>query len=353
MNLVNRGSVPLLVTGEAGAIATVSATDGITTVTGSGLIGLGGTVTVGLNLSGLRDGTITATAYQTDLAGNAGVAGQTASDVKNTVAPSGTFTINAGGPVINGQVATTNPALSLKLSFTDSTGLLAMAFSTDGGATFGAAAAYAASATVNVTGADGLYTIGVQVIDSVGNPAVITRQVRIDRAGPSISYTITPPTNNGSYDVGQVVSLNFSGTDVDNVASIGAVLDNSAITSGSSFNTETLTAGTHTITLSARDVLGNSTTTTVTFQVHATVSGLATAVNDGVKSGKVTSSVTSSKLLTLLSLAQNALNAGNVSQAKTYLNSFVSVCQQQSGKTITAAYATSLINWSNDLIGRL
>ncbi|TMC67910.1 MAG: hypothetical protein E6J13_15660 [Chloroflexi bacterium] len=353
VNLVNRGSVPLLVTGEAGAIATVSATDGITTVTGSELIGLGGTVTVGLNLSGLRDGTITATAYQTDLAGNAGVAGQTASDVKNTVAPSGTFTINAGGPVINGQVATTNPALSLKLSFTDSTGLLAMAFSTDGGATFGAAAAYAASATVNVTGADGLYTIGVQVIDSVGNPAVITRQVRIDRAGPSISYTITPPTNNGSYDVGQVVSLNFSGTDVDNVASIGAVLDNSAITSGSSFNTETLTAGTHTITLSARDVLGNSTTTTVTFQVHATVSGLATAVNDGVKSGKITSSVTSSKLLTLLSLAQNALNAGNVSQAKTYLNSFVSVCQQQSGKTITAAYATSLINWSNDLIGRL
>jgi len=29
------------------------------------------------------------------------------------------------------------------------------------------------------------------------------------------------------------------------------------------------------------------------------------------------------------------------------------VCQQQSGKTITAAYATSLINWSNDLIARL
>ncbi|HEX9364911.1 MAG TPA: hypothetical protein VGA47_14140, partial [Candidatus Dormibacteraeota bacterium] len=353
INLVNRGSVPVIVSGEPGATATVSATDGIMTVTGSGTVGPGGTVTISLNLTALRYGTVTATAYLTDAAGNAGATGQPVSDIKNTVAPAGGFTINGGGPVINGQVATTNPALSLKLSFTDSAGLVSMAFSADGGATFGAAATYAASATLNVSGADGLYTIAVQVIDGVGNPGVITRQVRIDRAGPAISYTVTAPTNNGSYDVGQVVTLGFSGADVDDVASISALLDKSAIANGASFNTETLTAGTHTITISARDALGNSSTATVTFQVHATIGGLTAAVNDGVKSAKITSSVTSSKLLSLLSLAQAALNAGNVSQAKTYLSAFVSLCQQQSGKTIIAAYATSLINWSNDLIARL
>jgi Ca2+-binding RTX toxin-like protein len=353
VNLVNRLSVPVLVTGEPGATATVTTTDGTTSVTASASIGASGAVVIGLNLSALRDGGITATAYQTDLAGNSSTAGAAASATKNTVAPAGGFTINAGGPVINGQPATTNPNLSLKLSFTDSAGLVSMAFSTDGGITFGAAVAYGTSAAVPLTGPDGSYGVAVRVIDGAGNPAVITQQVRLDRAGPAISATMTAPTNNGSYDVGQLVTLGFSGADVDDVASISALLDKSAIANGASFNTETLTAGTHTITISARDALGNSSTATVTFQVHATVGGLTAAVNDGVKSGKITSSVTSSKLLTLLSLAQNALNAGNVSQAKTYLNSFISLCQQQSGKTITAAYATSLINWSSDLIARL
>jgi Ca2+-binding RTX toxin-like protein len=353
VNLVNRLSVPVLVTGEPGATATVTTTDGTTSVTGSGSIGAAGSVVIGLNLSALRDGGITATAYQTDLAGNSSTAGAAGSATKNTVAPAGGFTINAGGPVINGQAATTNPNLSLKLSFTDSAGLVSMAFSTNGGITFGAAVAYGTSAAVPLTGPDGSYGVAVRVIDGAGNPAVITQQVRLDRAGPAISATMTAPTNNGSYDVGQVVTVNFSGADVDNVASISAVLDKSAIANGSSINTEALTAGTHTITITARDGLGNSSSTTLTFQVHATVGGLTTAVNDGVKKGAITSSVISSKLLALLSLAQTSLTSANVSQAKTYLNAFISLCQQQSGRTITTAYATSLIGWTNDLIARL
>jgi hypothetical protein len=125
------------------------------------------------------------------------------------------------------------------------------------------------------------------------------------------------------------------------------------LASATSFNAETLVAGTHTITITAKDGLGNIATTTITFQVHATISGLTTAVNDGFRNGLITSSVTASKLLALLQLAQNALNAGNHTQAKSYLSSFVSVVQQQSGKTITTAYANLLIGWANDLISRL
>jgi Ca2+-binding RTX toxin-like protein len=354
VNLVNRTAVPLVVTGEAGATATVSATDGTTTVTGTGVVGSSGSVTIALNLTTLKDGRISASAYQTDLSGNVGAAGAPAVATKNTVPPAGGFTINAGGPVINGVVATTNPTLSMKLSFTDSTGLVTMAFSTNGGMTFGAPVTYASSASVAINGVDGVYIIAVQVMDGVGNPTVVTQQMRLDRIGPAISYTITAPANNGSYDVGQVVTLSYSGSDPDNVASISAVLDSkTTLNTGSSINTETLVAGSHTITITAKDALGNVSTSTINFQVHATIAGLTTAVNDGVTNGQITSSVAASKLLSLLSLAQSALNAGNNAQAKTYLNAFVSVVQQYSGKGIATAYANLMIGWANDLISRL
>jgi hypothetical protein len=48
-----------------------------------------------------------------------------------------------------------------------------------------------------------------------------------------------------------------------------------------------------------------------------------------------------------------ALNAGNHTSAKSYLASFVSLVQSQSGVSITAAYAALLVSWANDLIARL
>jgi len=77
-------------------------------------------------------------------------------------------------------------------------------------------------------------------------------------------------------------------------------------------------------------------------------------VNDGVKSSKITSSTVSLQLLSYLSSAQSALNAGNPTLAKSYLASFVTLVQQQNGlNTVNAAYAALLIGWANDLIGRL
>jgi hypothetical protein len=132
------------------------------------------------------------------------------------------------------------------------------------------------------------------------------------------------------------------------------VLDGTtSITSGVAFNTETLGAGTHTIVITAKDGLANVSTTTITIQVHATVSGLTKAVNDGVTAARITSSTTSSQLLSYLSSAQAALNANNHASAKTYLASFVSLATAQSGVTINAAYAALLIGWANDLIARL
>jgi FIMAH domain-containing protein len=154
--------------------------------------------------------------------------------------------------------------------------------------------------------------------------------------------------------VGQSVTLTDSASDADNVASLSAVLDGTtAISSRVAFNTETLAAGTHTIVITAKDGLGNVSTTTITLTVHATVGGLTTAVNDGVTHLQITSSTVATQLTAYLSSAQSALTAGNHTSAKSYLASFVAYVQGQSGTTINAAYAALLVGWANDLIARL
>ena len=54
-----------------------------------------------------------------------------------------------------------------------------------------------------------------------------------------------------------------------------------------------------------------------------------------------------------MSNAQSALIAGNHTLAKSYLASFVSLVQSQSGVSITAAYGALLVSWANDLIARV
>jgi len=169
-----------------------------------------------------------------------------------------------------------------------------------------------------------------------------------------VAYSITAPTNAGSYDVGQSLTLSYTGSDADNVSSLAALLDGTtSISNGAAWNTETLAAGSHSIVVTARDGLGNTSTVTITFTVHATVGGLTTAVNDGVTRRLITSSATSTQLLSYLNDAQKAIQSGKTAQAKSSLNSFMNYVRQQSGKTISSAYAALLVGWANDLIGRL
>jgi hypothetical protein len=303
----------------------------------------------GADFTGMNDGPVTLNVTATDIEGNPNTI--TYNLIKETTAPGGSFTI--AGTTINGTVATTNPSLSLALAFTAPSGFSSIAISTNGGGTYAGAQPYATTLSVPLT-ADGLYTIAVKATTNAGNVGSYTRQVRLDRAGPAIASSMTTPTNGTAYDVGKAVTLTFSASDVDNVASLTAVLDGgTSVTSGAAFNTETLAAGMHSIVITATDGLGNVSTKTVTLTVQTTIAGLQTAVNDGKSSTKITSSTTQTQLLSYLSTAQTALNASNHASAKTYLGSFVTYVQAQSGLTITAAYATLLAGWANDLIGRL
>jgi hypothetical protein len=246
--------------------------------------------------------------------------------------------------IINSQLATSSPTVPAQLTFTDVNGVASMALSTDGGVTFGATVAYGPAASLTLPNADGLYTVAVRITDTAGNTTVTSQSIRLDRSGPSISESLTNPTNNGSYDVGVKITLTYGATDVDSVSTITLTLDGAPLASSGIIDMDTLLPGVHTITITATDRLGNRTTTTVGFQVHATINGLINAVNDGASRGYITSTE-QQNLVWQLQQAKN----GNV---KPKLSKFVSMVPADSGKTVTAAYAGLLVNWTNDLISR-
>jgi len=340
INIANVSTYQPTVASETNAIASYVVTDGKHTQTGTKAINSSGKWNLPITASAFNDGPVTITVTVTDPAGNTTTVVTTV--FKDTAAPAGTFTI--AGTTINGVVAVTNPALSITPSFTAASGIASVLYSVNGGA---------AAPTVTLPSVDGVYTVTALVISNAGNSAGFSKSVRLDRTGPTITSSITAPTNAGSYDVGQAVALTYSATDADNVASLTALLDGTtSISSGVAFNTETLTPGSHTIVITAKDGLGNVSTTTLTITVHATVAGLTTAVNDGVTAGKITSSTLATQLNGYLSSAQTALNAGNHTAAKAYLASFVSAVNG-AGTSISAAYAALLVAWANDLIGRL
>ncbi len=269
----------------------------------------------------------------------------------DTAGPSGSFTINADSTVINGADATNSPFLALGLTFADGNGLDTMEISTDGGATYTPAESYFNANAVTLTGADGLYTVAVRITDLSGNTVVVTKQIRLDRSGPAI--TDSGIANGAVYDVGTTLTLNFGASDTDGVKTVAATLDTTTgLKSGVAISTDTLTAGLHTVVITATDQLGNVSSVSVTFTIRVTTGGLQSAVGDGVARKQVDASV-QSVLVNKLQSAQAAINRGDKTSARNMLNAFISAVSSNSGKKIDAGYAAMLIGWANDVLARL
>jgi hypothetical protein len=203
--------------------------------------------------------------------------------------------------------------------------------------------------------ADGPLSVSVTLTNSAGNSTATTLTITKATVPPTIGYSMmTLPTNNGSYDVGTTITFSFSATTfIVGIASLTATLDSTtALTSGQAINVDNLNAGTHTIVITAIDLAGNISATTITFQVHATVGGMINAVNQGAAAGLITST-TQQKLVAMLNAIQIYLNSGNIAGAKSQLNAYISYVQTQSGTTINASYASRLVNWAQDLLSRL
>jgi hypothetical protein len=269
----------------------------------------------------------------------------------DTTGPAGAFTVNGDSTVLAGMVATDDPFLTIDLAFADASGLARMQFSADGGLTWTEAEDYFGVGALELVGEDGVYTVLVRVTDAAGNAITVSKQVRLDRSGPKT--TIGGVANGNVYDLGQTITVTFSATDASTVASVSATLDSTkTLTNGAVIKTNTLTAGVHTIQVTATDALGNQTTTSVTFTIRVSTNGLQGAVADGQGRKLVDNSVAST-LITKLKSAQAAIDRGNAGTARQHLESFMASVAANAGKKIDAAYAALLLNWANDLLSRL
>jgi hypothetical protein len=276
--------------------------------------------------------------------------------VKDSTPAGGGFTVN-NTPPVNAVVVTNKRFLSLSLNFADAgSGVSQVAFSADGGATWQVVdAGNPAFEAVALPATDGTYAVTVQVTDSAGNVATFVQQVRLDTTGPAI---VDPYLSSLIYDVGQTITFSFGVSDPDNVGWISSTMDGNSVTSSYvssqivvSISVDGLGAGTPVLVVTAKDNLGNTSSVSVTFQVHATAQGLINAFNDGVAQGKITGNQTAQ--MNKLQAAQAAMQRGDRTSTRQALNAFINQVQAQSGKSIDAGYAALLISWANDLISRV
>ena len=131
--------------------------------------------------------------------------------------------------------------------------------------------------------------------------------------------------------------LDFSaGTDdIAGVKDVWADLDGTPVLDGQTIDLHTLALGNHTLTVNAMDKAYNQASTSVTFQVIATVQSLKASVDRLYAEGKIKNAGLRNSLIDKLNTAHAYLDKGQIKQAVSTLNAFVNQVKAQSGKGIT------------------
>ena len=307
-----------------------------------------GVLILAINFTGYADGVYTVTASQMSTAGNiSAVSLSTPTLTLDTVTPTGSFTVN-GAP--SNTALTNNPTVALALSFTDDrAGVYLSRVSVDGGTTWSAWTSYVSAVSLTLPSPDGTYTVAVMVADKAGNTVVATQRVILDRTGPAITAALSTPNNGTYYDVGSPVVLTWSATDAHGLGTSSASIEGQTISaSGGSIDIDSLIAGTHTVTVTQRDALGNVSTKAISFTIRATAKGILNAINDGAARGFMTAA----EKTTLTNAINNVINA-NGGGAPTKMRGFISQLQSATAAQLNAAYKTLLLNWANDAYSRM
>jgi hypothetical protein len=350
VGIAGRTTAPLTITGSPGNYVMYELDGPGGSIIGDGYLDPStGVLTLSIDLTGYADGVYTVSATQEDRFGNvSAVSLSTPTLTLDTVPPTGTFTVNGAA---SNTALTNNPTVSLALSFGDDrSGLNLYRMSVDGGLTWTAWITYAAATSVTLPSPDGTYNVVVMVADKAGNTVFVTQRVILDRTGPTIKPTIGAANNGTSYDVGTKISFSWIASDVNGVASSGATIEGQTISAtGGTIDVDVLTAGSHTVVITAKDKAGNVTTISLTFTIHPTAQGIINAINDGLARGWISASFAAS----LISQMQQVIKAGgNSANVKTKIKQFITTVQYPPTGGITAAYQTLLLNWANDLLSR-
>ena len=124
--------------------------------------------------------------------------------------------------------------------------------------------------------ADGTYTIDYDSTDNVGNDPAHTVQMTLDDTPPTI--TISAPANNSVILNAGTLTLSFGATDSGagmsgGLAHLSATLDGGSVSNGQGIDLAALSLTSHTLTVTATDAVGNTSTASATFRLGATGNG--------------------------------------------------------------------------------
>jgi 2',3'-cyclic-nucleotide 2'-phosphodiesterase (5'-nucleotidase family) len=309
-----------------------------------------------LTLSG-PDGAYTLTVSAVDKAGNATTFTET--DILDTTGPILTKTIDP--PMfVKGSTTFVKSTTQISVASNDGTGsgTASCTLKVDNGSTD-----VYTGAKFSLPGPDGTHKLSVTCTDNLGNSRTLNETDTVDNTAPVI--TIFSPFAQ-AYLHPYTLKFDFKAVDArSGLKALGAKLDGTTVTAGQKIDLYTLSLGNHTLTVTAIDQLGNTSTKSVTFSVTATVQSLVTSVNRFVAEGKIDDhdcnfhddhhgdhhgdgNCIQKKLLDVLRDAQSDLNRHRTNDAIKDLKRFIDLVKSQSGKQITTSAANLLIadaNW--------
>jgi len=224
----------------------------------------GGAFQAGSSVTISTDGTHTVSFKATDNAGNTSTSLTQTVKVDTTVptfVPSVSGTPGAGGWYVSSIQVNSGAADA-------ASGLGSIQYSLDGGA-------FQAGSSVTIS-ADGAHTVSFKAVDNAGNAATSpTQTINIDKTGPAI--TVTLPTADGSdgwYKTAPVTVAALANDATSGLSSIQYSIDGGALQAGSFAIIST--DGTHTVSFTAIDNAGNTTTSpTQTVKVDTTGPAIA------------------------------------------------------------------------------
>ncbi|MBI5952182.1 MAG: bifunctional metallophosphatase/5'-nucleotidase [Chloroflexi bacterium] len=145
-----------------------------------------------------------------------------------------------------------------------------------------------------------------------------------------------------SYPRPTKVMVDFFAYDaITGVKEVSAMLDETPVVDMQKIDLSTMALGNHTLTVTAIDFAGNTTTQSVTFKVELRLFDLKTSVDQYYRSGDIKGWGLYKDLIAKLTTAYRSNKPADVIAA---LNAFIAKVQDESGKHITPAAATQLIS---------
>ncbi len=326
--ITNVGSPSFVVTGEPGATAAVYV-DGVLYTGGS-----------------LTNGTHTVTATLTDAYGNT-----SAASASQTLNISGASTLVTSIMLNNGLSLVNHHVVTFGIAATSTAGDVTVAITVNGSLLYTGLIGGAPTSLTLAT--EGLYTVEVTFTDSAANSQTLTRSVTLDLSGPNLTVSMSPPTNGMYYDIGGGSTLTWIVTDANGVGvSSGSIEGQTISSSGGMIDLDLLTAGTHTVTVTAYDAAGNHRQVSLNFTIRVTAQGLKSALVDGFGRGWVPNAAFQATLLSQIqAVVDVAGKNGNTAHVR--LRNFISTVTGASTTQLSASFKALLLNWAADLDTRL